>query len=104
MQYQYFTVTEDHLKLLRRFHVGWQNMETGAPEIDPKKPYGNGGVEGDIHKILTGGNGKLFDEDCQRYRAIHRETEKALQIVLSTGYFKPGKYKCEMGGYEWTEV
>lgn len=58
MKTQTFTVTDEHVKLLRRFQVGWQDCETGAPEIDPKRPYGNSAVPEDIHEILTG------ESDC----------------------------------------
>jgi hypothetical protein len=48
-----FTLTENHLKLLQKMWVGWSTCEFGAPEIDPKRPYGNSDVIGDIHEILT---------------------------------------------------
>jgi hypothetical protein len=47
-----FTVTDDHLKLLRRAHITWDGVEFGAPEIYCKKPYGNSNVWGDIAEIL----------------------------------------------------
>jgi len=56
MKTQIFTVTDEHLKLLRRFHVGWHDCKTGAPEIDPKHPYGNSAVPEDI----LGGVGVVF--------------------------------------------
>jgi hypothetical protein len=31
MRTKIFTLTEDHLKLLRRMNVGWQFCEGGAP-------------------------------------------------------------------------
>lgn len=35
-----FTVTEDHLKLLRHIHLYWDYGEGyGAPAINPKRPY-----------------------------------------------------------------
>lgn len=51
-----FTVKPDHLKLLKKMCVGWRDCEFGAPEIDPKRPYGNSGVYGDIGQIqrITG--------------------------------------------------
>lgn len=104
MQYRLFTVTENHLKLLRRFCVGWQDCETGAPEIDPKRPYGNSRVEEDIHEILTGEQRELSTEERDKYFDLHRETETALQIVLSTGQFKSGEYKCEQYCFHWVEV
>jgi hypothetical protein len=49
-----FTVTEDHLKLLRHAWVDcWYEGEGyGAPGINPKKPYGGSWVERDIVEIL----------------------------------------------------
>ena len=43
-----FTVTEEHLKLLRRAYVDWEDCEFGAPAIDCKRPYGNSDVIADI--------------------------------------------------------
>jgi len=37
-----FELTEQHLKLIRRMTVRYNDYcEFGAPEIDPKRPYGN---------------------------------------------------------------
>jgi hypothetical protein len=107
-----FTVTEDHLKLLRQFQVGWQDCETGAPEIDPKRPYGNSYVSGDIHEILTGEQvgttdskrDDLTEEEEKKYLELHRETEIALQIVLATGKFKAGNYECDEYGTDWKRI
>jgi hypothetical protein len=92
-----FTVTEDHLKLLRRMFVGWDNCETGAPCIDPKRPYGNSDVETDIVEIL-GWPIKDPDEgptDKQKEKAskLHKETQAALQITLVIGKFEAGTYR-----------
>lgn len=95
-----FTLTDNHIKLLRHFYVGWQDCETGAPEIDPKRPYGNSSVARDVAKIL----GEPIVEDVQGYMEakqgarlmrLHSETETALQIVLVTGAFEPGEYERE---------
>lgn len=90
-----FTVTENHIKLLRRAYVGWENCEYGAPAIDCKRPYGNSSVERDIAEIL----GWPFDEeeglsDNQSTRAslLHTETRDALQIFLVTGKMETGEY------------
>jgi hypothetical protein len=109
MKMQIFTLTKEHVKLLRRFQVGWQGCETGAPEIDPKRPYGNSAVPFDIHEILTGETigctdskrEELTDKESEKYLKLHRETEIALQIVLATGGFKPGNYESEEYGSEW---
>ncbi len=74
-------------------HVGWSNCEFGAPEIDPKRPYGNSWVIGDIHEILTGEDlEELTESQEEEYRQLHEQTQTALQIILSTGKFEEGLY------------
>ena len=106
MKKQKFTLSKDHIKLLRRFQVGWQDCETGAPEIDPKRPYGNSDVETDMHEILTGKDQPDGCPDGKReeYLKLHREMENALQIVLVTGSFKPGKYEADEYSSNWRLV
>jgi len=103
-----FILTEDHLKLLKRMYVSWSQCEFGAPEIDPKRPYGNSDVPGDIHEILTGKYPEdELDEDLEdKYCKLHKETEVALQIVLRSGQFKTGTYilKNPYNTYNWTLV
>lgn len=103
-----FTVTEEHLKLLKAMYVGWNDCEFGAPEIDPKRPYGNSDVINDMTEILgidpveNDWDEKVYpkgtDARCQK---LHKETQKVLQIVLATGLFKPGQYECEKYGRKW---
>ena len=104
-----FTVTDQHLKLLRRMCVGWQDCETGAPEIDPKRPYGNSDVFDDVVEILGvkpnySKHGEILDGLEEKMMKLHRETETALQIVLSTGAFKAGTYECGEYEYDWKLV
>jgi hypothetical protein len=101
-----FTLTEDHLKLLKNMYVGWSCSEFGAPEIDPKRPYGNGDVIGDIHEILTVTSSSSWEEIPEeleeKYNKLHKETETALQIVLNTLSFVPGRYrKIHPYGRDW---
>ena len=104
-----FTITKNHLKLLRRMYVGWQDCETGAPEIDPKRPYGNSSVANDIHEILTGETigmtdskrDSLTSDEEEKYMKLHRETETALQIVLAVGKFKTGNYEADDYRNDW---
>lgn len=98
-----FTVTEDHLKLMSHFWVGWCDDEYGAPEIDPKRPYGNGDVPSDIARIL-GWEGEI-EYDDPRARQIHEETKTALQIALRVGYFKAGTYaKINAYSEDWEQI
>lgn len=108
MQTRTFTLTPDHIKLVQKFHVGWQDCETGAPEIDPKRPYGNSDVEHDIAEILgwvkVGSDADLSGFLFKKAEKLHRETAMALQIILSTGSFKPGVYQCDMYNVDWNEI
>ena len=75
-------------------YVGWYSSEYGAPEINPKRPYGNSWVAGDIHEILFGNCPEDLDDELEdKYYNLHRETETALQIVLGTGKFEAGIYR-----------
>jgi hypothetical protein len=85
-----FKFTEDHIKLLKRMYVGWQDDEYGAPEIDPKRPYGNSQVEADMVDIL--GDEWCAEKDAEYLKELHRGTQTALQIVLVTGKMEAGTY------------
>lgn len=51
----------------------------------------------DIYEVLT--------KEQQDYLwKIHRETETALEIVLSVKRFEPGLYKVEYLGRKWIKV
>ena len=98
-----FTVTEDHLKLLRHAHLYWDYDEGyGAPAINPKRPYGNSYVERDIAEILEapdsdwewedGAKAHPTQEAEERFTRLHVETMIVLHIALATGEFRPGSY------------
>jgi hypothetical protein len=89
-----FSLTDKHIALLRHAYVGWDCTESGAPCIDPKRPYGNGDVEDDVIRLLFGDLPEDARDALRDYaRQLHEDTEIALQIVLTTGAFKPGKYQ-----------
>ena len=119
-----FEVKEEHLKLIRNMNVGWHDAEFGAPEIDPKRPFGNSDVLQDMVEIL---GVKKVRENLSRIELfgkeyfiindemetdletvlnnLHNETETVLQIVLHTGQFKPGTYELEDEyGTDWERV
>lgn len=106
-----FELTTDHLKLLRRMNVGWSNCEFGAPEIDPKRPYGNSDVLMDIAEILdepvfesAGGDRHLNPEQADRFERLHRETQTALQLCLSSGAFLTGVWERERSWEPWVRL
>ena len=92
-----FKLTENHLKLLHRMYVDFDDSAyDGAPAVDIKRPYGNSDTAGDVAEIL----GLEYDLDddmpeelVERCLALHHETATALQIVLCTQSFKPGLYR-----------
>ncbi len=126
-----FEMKEEHLKLLQNMYVGWNDCEFGAPEIDPKRPYGNSNVIQDmlelfgLEEIKKGGQVfkfKIFgveyllkgedkfniDMDNERELntllvQLHKETQTALQIVLETRQFKQGIYEKDGNGWKLTE-
>lgn len=117
-----FEILPEHLTLLQNMYVGWQDCEYGAPEIDPKRPYGNSDVEGDILEILAGQrntsknlrkitiagveykigeNGEISDNLRSELSRLHHETETALQLCLKFGEFKTGTFKRKNAWSEW---
>lgn len=100
-----FTLTEDHIKLLRKMNVGWNDAEFGAPEIDPKRPYGNSQVYFDIAEhlgvVIPEEDKEFSDDEKAEMLKLHQETEMALQIVLRTGAFTPGVYVADKYRRDW---
>ena len=93
-----FTMTADHLNLLRNAYVTFYLINGGAPAIDGKRPYGNSDIPMDIADLLgwelvENRNGAdLTVEQEEMAMRLHSETEIALQVVLKTGEFRPGRY------------
>lgn len=114
-------VKEEHLKLLQRFVVGWDDCEFGAPTIDPKRPYGDSDVyqsminilglkelrDGVYEFILDGEKWILKGEDknilyldgkdeeklTDKLKILHEETKEVLQICLSSLKFEEGTFE-----------
>lgn len=108
----FFNLLPEHITLLRNSYTSWDNCEFGATQIDPKRPYGNSDVYSDIYELLypedkdriSNDDGPGFSDDELDYMLkLHKETETALQIVLRTGQFKPGKYRARFY-YDWEYV
>lgn len=98
-----FTVTLDHIMLSRRMNVEWDGSEFGAPAIDPKRPYGNSDVLGDIAEILGWKQREesLSEEQETRAHQLHGEMEIALEILLRTGGLTPGDYVASDYQRDW---
>lgn len=101
--HEQFRLTDQHVALLQRMYVEFEDHSyNGAPMVNIKRPYGNSSVDTDIAEILGYGNyiEAINNDDItnetesmfQYLMQLHRETGKALQIVLSTKSFEPGLY------------
>lgn len=127
-----FEIKEEHLKLLQRMYVKWDNCEFGASCIDPKRPYGNSNVpqdmieilglkelkEGIYEFVLNGKKWLLKGEDkyniymdgadeetlIEELDKLHKETQTVLQICLATQSFKIGNYEAEEYGINWNLI
>lgn len=101
-----FTLTEQHIKLLRRACVTWNHGESGAPTISCKRPYGNSDVVCDIAEILGIQLGDEYPDEIlyDQLWNIHLETKTALQIILSTGSFEAGEYERVKYFGNWKRV
>lgn len=102
-----FTITEEHLKLAKEMYVGWQDCEFGAPEIDPKRPYGNSYVYGDLGEILglkEDNEDGFSDQDKERMYTLHRGMQTFIQIGLATGRFDLGEYEGEGYSNRWKKL
>lgn len=115
-----FEIKPEHLKLLQRAYVDWEDCEFGAPSIDCKRPYGNSSVVEDVFEIIHGKpkavmqiGDKTYNIDTEDFEIpeelrdeltkLHKETETALQICLFTQKFEIGNYESEEYG-EWNKV
>lgn len=85
-----FEVTPEHVKLLQAAYWRVSDVEYGAPCIDPKRPYGNSDVEGDIGEILGEERGTpnrygerdYSPEQCERFAQLHGELIDALPVII----------------------
>lgn len=114
--------------------VGWNDCEFGAPEIDPKRPYGNSDVEQDMIEViglteaegsqenevfefnllgkkylLTGDDKYNIDLENQNklkdeLYKLHKELETVLQICLVTQSFQVGLYECDEYSSKWRRI
>tara|TARA_R110000737_G_C14620887_1_gene493088 strand:- start:4529 stop:5221 length:693 start_codon:yes stop_codon:yes gene_type:complete len=98
-----FNLKEEHIYLLSQCYVNWQDCESGAPEINPKRPYGNSNVDSDLRAMILDKFGYMADDGT--LWKLHTDTEDALQIILSTGSFETGLYsKKDKYANKWEKV
>jgi hypothetical protein len=105
-----FTITNNHLKLLKHIHISWNSCEFGAPTVDCKRPYGNSDVYCDIARILNipipdfDNDEDFTDQQLQYIDEIHKEMQTVLQIGVRVGCFEEGTFYCPDYTQDWREV
>ena len=129
-KYRQFEIKPEHLKLLKRAEVSWNDIEFGAPTIDPKRPYGNSDVFQDMIEILGlkelnegiyefelfGKTYLLKGEDRHNLELeseielrkkldnLHLELEIVLQICLFNQKFETGIFRAEEYSRNWHQL
>lgn len=74
-------VTQDHLALLARMTFDWDDdCEWGAVSSDPKRPFGNSGVERDVSEIL--GREVGYDEARQLTIELSALVQRAVYAAV----------------------
>jgi hypothetical protein len=103
---QKFDVTSDHLKVLRSLvpAVQWLYCGFGAPEINPKSPYGNSLDEiyphvGKVFGIEPEEDGEFSWEQKQRMDKAYRGTDEALKAV----FVNLDNLGIKLGTYEYDD-
>lgn len=95
-----FELKVEHLTLLRNACWEWQDCETGAPAMDPKRPYGNSNVPRDVAEILEWDfdpDEDLPEDIEEAAMALHRETETALEVITCALSLRLGVYENQAG-------
>ena len=105
----YFTVLEEHVKLLGHLWVRWEltAYDYGVPCVDVKRPYGNSGTLDEIIDILD--LPYEYDEDLDGYpdeveaplRHFHHGLLICIQILVRTGSIHIGEYAADMYDQNW---
>jgi hypothetical protein len=120
-----FSVTRDHLKLLKSSVVAWSSQWDGtmfgAACVDPRRPYGDRDVYRSMLRILGWKMNRVADlrtaefrdwdietdeipiDEMNRLDQLHQETEIALRICLSRGEFETGIFRWPEPGGEWVK-
>ena len=105
MEKKTFEIKEEHLNLLESMFVDFdENTGFGVPIINPKRPYGNSDVYGDMAEILNikpKEDGKFSEDQIKYMDRIHKETQTALQIVLRIRKIQPGIYESDKYVTNW---
>lgn len=104
MKNKIFTITKEHIAILKHLNIRWDNScYEGAPHVDIKRPYGNSsGVTMDIAEIIgikpiENDHDEIIYPKGTRDKCIklHQEMEIVLQIVLQNLSFDTITYELK---------
>ena len=108
-----FELKEEHIKLAAKLHmrvsVDTEYDDSYIPEIDRKRPFGNGGATYSVMEILEWQRGEDGEYDEKSVRAAEMlliELPVALEIIFRNQTFTPGIYEVDEYGayYNYTHV
>ena len=98
-----FTLTSDHVKLLRAVKIAWNSSDYGGPSFNTQRPYGGVHVYSNMLDILGIPSEERKPSDTVWLEDLHRSMAVALQVVLRTGKFKPTTYRANKFSQDWKE-
>lgn len=103
-----FTVSSDHLVLMRRLNFVWL---INSPSVSCARPYGNGDLVKDVAKIIglelfedASGNKHMTAEQEQLCKDRHLEMKTFLEILCQFGEIPSGTYKRKETYHKWEKV
>jgi hypothetical protein len=94
----FFELREEHLKLLQRANIQWNEGELSAPGLDTKRPFGNSDHYRDIAHILEfkPKDGDEFSaKQIEAMESLYGQLDLALEVVLRLRTFVPGLYESD---------
>lgn len=103
-------VTENHIKLLKKLYIDWEDCSFGAPCVDCKRPFGNSDVYGDMAEILgiklanQEENPELYERQIYSLNKGYKELQDCLQILVRNLSIEVGEYECDDYGTNWRKV
>jgi hypothetical protein len=81
-------ITVPHISLLRHMHFTWDPAETGAPMLDPERPYGTAALLEQLRGMFPG-------EEDHATAQRHVEMMFVLERALAHGFLDPGDYAVQ---------
>jgi len=113
-----FTLTEEHIKLVKQMKFGVKTTSDNVviPAIEDEL-FGSDTIYDDVYLILYGKpkDEKVTepwdeqvnvwtDEELEHMKELLNGLDNALSIILSTGSFEPGEYKTKSYITDWKKI